>query len=122
MHLIMNPLVRKLLFAAVAVFVVWAYGAYSESQGYNRASLECDLKIEKIKSEQLELTALEAIRQQEANDSAKRREAELIKEIDKSSKGLDQILLELSIESIKDIDANNGGINASSVRRLSKIQ
>lgn len=112
----------KAVLAVVSILAIFGFGSYKDTKGYDRASVEYQLKIEQIKSEQLILAAAERNRQQAANDSAKRREATLIDEINTSSDELDQKLLELSVESLKDPDANRAGLNAASVRRINKIQ
>lgn len=122
MNLLISPWVRRLVLAGVVVFAIWGFGAFKESQGYDRAKLECDLEISKIEAEQLVLSAIERRRQQQVNDDAKRYEAELINQNNQSSVELRQLLLEQSVESIKDSGASNSCLGASSVRRLNKVQ
>lgn len=108
---------------ALALFVaLWGYGALKDGQGYKRAETVYQLKIEKLKSDQALQAITELERQQAANEAAKRREAELLADLKQQNNDLDQLLLEQSVEALQDSNANGGGINASSVRRLNQIK
>lgn len=112
----------NLILAAVFIAALFSYGFYKDSVGYDRAAAECELRVEKFKTAQLELLNAERKRQQNANNAAKKLEAELIKDIQTKTKDIDQLLLEQSIESIKDPNAGNACLGASSVRRINKIK
>lgn len=117
-----NIWVKRAIGALAVVVAVLGYGAYKDGQGYDRAETEYQLKIEKIKSEHALQALAETERQQAANEAAKRREAELLAQLQEQNDDLDQLLKEQSLEADKDADAGTGGINASSVRRLNQIQ
>ena len=117
-----NPWARRAAAALVLFIALWSYGSLKDGQGYKRAETEYQLKIEKIKSDQALQAITEIERQQAANESAKRREVELLAQLKQQNNDLDQLLLEQSVEAIKDAGANDGGINASSVRRLNQIK
>lgn len=114
--------VKRAIGALAVVVAVLGYGAYKDGQGYDRAETEYLLKIEEIKSEQALVALAETERQLAANEAAKRREAELLAQLQQQNDDLDQLLKEQSLEADKDADAGTGGINASSVRRLNQIQ
>lgn len=117
-----KPLVRRAAVGLVVFIALWAYGALKDGQGYKRAETVYQLKIEKLKSDQALQALAETERQQAANESAKRREAELLADLKQQNNDLDQLLLEQSVEALQDSNANGGGINASSVRRLNQIK
>lgn len=105
----------------VGMLIAYGYNKIYQS-GYDKATLEWSIKLEKFKTDLQAKTIEEVERRDKINNQVKKREAETIAELQEELGQLQKTLKEQAIEASKDPDSDTKSLNDSSVMRINKIR
>lgn len=122
MAVLLSPVGRWIVGALAAGAVALGLLFWADGRGYDRAALEHTLKIERIHADYKDAADKEDLRQRQANDEAKRREALRIAAMQAENQSLQEQIEELEREASQDPDAGKPVLSAPSVRRINKVR
>lgn len=108
--------------ALAAIALLWGACTYVDRQGYQRAAVEYQGKIDTLVADYATKRADEVERQATINDAAKAAEARAISQLQADKSALTQQIKEQADAADKDPDAARAAFGADSVRRIRNVR
>jgi len=108
--------------ALAAIALLWGAYTYVDHQGYQRAAVEYQARIDKIQIDLAAAKITEIERQDAANNVAKAHEAERIAQLDQQTIELENLREEQANAASQDTDRDEPALGASSVQRINKFR
>lgn len=113
---------QYVLGALAALALLWGAYTYVDHQGYHRAAVEYQARIDKIRTDLATAKITEIERQDAANSIAKAREAERIAQLDRQTIELENLREEQTNAASQDTDRDEPALGAPGVQRINKFR